>query len=345
MPNRKRQSRLWFYFTLIIFFTVLIIFGLLLLLWVILYNAGVIQFEPALRSLNFVALLLASIIIGASVSLFVGRVIIRPIQDIEDGFSRLAEGDFSVRVPTDRGLADTREMAERFNSMARDLSQIETLSTDFVTNISHEFKTPIAAIEGYTTLLQDENLDPEKRLMYIEKILSNSHRLSDLSSNILALSKLENEEQISDRQEYLLDEQIRKNILLLENKWGEKNIDFDLQLPNTKFCANEAFLDQVWFNILDNAIKHSPEDETIEVRLISTGDSITVSIADHGEGMNEEVQKHVFEKFYQGDQSRSTEGSGLGLAIAKRIVELYQGKIKVDSVPGGGAVFTVIFPK
>ncbi len=344
MRNRRRQSRLWFAFTLIIFFTVIIIFFILLIVWAILYRAGVLSFAPVLRSINVLALLFASIIIGACVAFFVGRVIVRPIQEMGDAFERLAEGDFSVRIPTDRGLAEIREMAERFNSMASDLSQIDTLSTDFMANVSHEFKTPIAAIEGYATLLQDENLDAEKRRLYVEKIMSNSRRLSDLSSNILTLTKLENEENDMNRTEYRLDEQIRKNILLLENKWTEKNIEFDFDAPNLVFLGNEALLDQVWFNLLDNAIKHSPENNVIQITMTPSETSVSVSIADHGEGMNEEVKKHIFEKFYQGDQSRMTEGSGLGLALVQRIVHMCHGKIKVDSAPGRGAVFTVILP-
>ncbi len=344
MQNKRRSSHLWLYFTLIIFITIFVIFVIILAVWLILYRFDVIRFYPMASEFILIPLLIASLILGSSVAVFVGQLIIRPIQDIEDAFGRLAEGDFSVRVSTDQRLSEIREMAERFNATVYDLSQIETLRTDFVTNVSHEYKTPIAAIEGYATLLQDESLEPEKRQYYVEKIISNSRRLSELSSNVLTLSKLENQDTIPDQEEYLLDEQIRENILFLEDKWTEKNIDFDLTLPSTKFFGNEALLDEVWFNLLDNAIKHSPENGIIRVRLSTSADSVSVSVADNGDGMSDEVQKHIFEKFYQGDTSHTSEGSGLGLALVKTIVDLCHGKIKVTSAPGEGADFTILFP-
>ncbi len=343
--DRQAHPNLWLYFSLVIFFTILVIFVVILLLWTALYRHDIITFYPAASGVFPFLLLVASLILGASVAIFVGRLIIRPIQQIGKAFGQLAEGDFSVRLPTDQGIQEIQDMMNRFNAMAHDLSQIETLRSDFVTSVSHEFKTPIAAIEGYTTLLQDEHLTPEKRQLYVEKILSNSRKLSDLTSNILTLSKLENQETISNLQDYRLDEQIRKNILLLENKWVEKNLAFDLDMmPDTSFCGNEALLDEVWFNLLDNAVKHSPEDGTIEVRLSTSDGFVHVLIADQGDGMDAETQKHIFEKFYQGDTSRTGEGSGLGLALAKRIVELCRGKIAVESEPGEGASFTVTLP-
>ncbi|MCC8141834.1 MAG: HAMP domain-containing histidine kinase [Lachnospiraceae bacterium] len=344
MKNNKTRSRLWLYFTLIIFVTIIVIFLIILILWVILYRNQIIAFPPAATGFFPILLLIASGIIGAIVSIFVGRLIIRPIQHIRDAFGQLAEGDFSVRVPTDQLLSEIREMAERFNAMAYDLSQIETLRSDFVANVSHEFKTPIAAIEGYATLLQGENLNPEKRSLYIEKIISNSRKLSVLTSNILTLSKLENQESVPDMESYRLDEQIRRNILLLENQWSEKNIEFDLTLPSVTFFGSEALLDEVWFNLLDNAIKHSPEGGTIQLVLSASGSGVKVRIADHGEGMSEEIQKHIFEKFYQGDTSHISEGNGLGLALVKSIVDLCHGEIHVKSAPGEGAEFTVLLP-
>ncbi len=344
MQNKKPRSHLWLYFTLIIFITILVVFFVILLAWLILYRVGIIQFYPMATQFILVPLLIASLILGSSVALFVGRLIIRPIQHISEAFNSLAEGDFSVRVSTDERLTEIREMAERFNAMAYDLSQIETIQSDFVTSVSHEFKTPISAIEGYTTLLQDENLDPDKRRLYVDKIMSNSRRLSDLTSNILMLSRLENQDTLPEQEQYRLDEQIRKNILLLENQWSEKNIGFNLYLPDTMFFGNEALLDDVWSNILNNAVKHSPDEGVIQISLKSSDSAVTVSIKDHGDGMDEEVQQHIFEKFYQGDPNRADEGNGLGLALAKSIVELCGGRISVKSAPGEGAEFIVTLP-
>jgi len=203
---------------------------------------------------------------------------------------------------------------------------------------------PIAAIEGYATLLQNPTLPREKHDHYVEVILDNSRRLSDLSSNILALSKLENQELIVDNREFRLDEQIRKVILLLEGKWTAKEIVFDLELPKQMYYGSEALLSQVWSNLLDNAIKHSPQGGVIQATLQASDTQITVTITDHGDGMSGEVQKHVFEKFYQGDRSRKAEGNGLGLALVKRIVELSRGTVTVESAPGQGAAFSVNLP-
>ncbi len=342
--NRRTRSSLWLYFTLIIFFTILVIFFIILAIWIILYRNQYIEFYPEARGGFAFLLLLASIIIGGAISFVVGRLIIRPIQRMGDAFSQLAEGDFNVRVSTEQRLAEIREMAKQFNAMSYDLSQIETLRSDFVTNVSHEIKTPIAAIEGYATLLQNESLDQEKRQLYVDKIISNSRKLSDLTSNVLTLSKLENQETIPDLAEYRLDEQIRKNLLLLENKWDEKGLAFNLDLPDTVFYGNEALLDEVWFNLLDNAIKHSPENGAIEISLSPSDAAVTVRIADHGDGMDTETKKHIFEKFYQGETSHSGEGSGLGLSLVKQIVSLCGGEVAVESAPSKGAAFTVTLP-
>ena len=183
--------------------------------------------------------LLGSILLGTIIALFVGRLMIRPIQNISNAFDELSKGNFSVKIPTNERIAQIREMACHFNAMTYDLSHMETLRSDFVANVSHEFKTPIAAIEGYATLLQNPNLSQEKHDHYVEIILDNSRRLSNLSSNILSLSKLENQEMIVDKREFRLDEQIRRSILLLEGTWSAKNITFDLDLPKQMYYGSE----------------------------------------------------------------------------------------------------------
>lgn len=344
--NRKKpfSGQLWVCLTGCVFGAILVGVLLMLLHWYLLYRFQVVSIDPADLHLPFLIIIPISIFIGTSITLLVGRFIIRPVRSITHAFDRLSQGDFSVRVPTDSRINEIRETSERFNAMVYDLSHIETLRSDFVVNVSHEFKTPIAAIEGYATLLQDKNLSPERRDYYLDKIIANSRRLSDLSSNVLALSKLENQETVLHRAEYRLDEQLRRAVLLLERKWSAKGLEFDIQLPSLRFYGNEPLLDQVWLNLLDNAIKHSPEGGVIRVELQSDGGSVTVSVADDGDGMSQEVQKHIFEKFYQGDRSRSDEGNGLGLALVKRIVDLCHGSVDVESAPGEGACFRVRLP-
>jgi signal transduction histidine kinase len=290
-------------------------------------------------------LIAGSVLIGLTMQYFVGKILVEPMERLNNTFEELSRGNFSVRLPEDKGIKELRIVSKRFNSMVDDLAQIETLQNDFVVNVSHEFKTPIASIEGYATLLQEDNLTKEKHDRYVQKIIENSQRLSALSSNVLSLSKLENQEIVLSKSTYRLDEQIRKCVLMLESKWTEKNISFDIDLPKCKYYGNEALLEQVWFNIIDNAIKNSNNGGSIIIGIAITDFEVSVSISDNGCGMDEEVQKHLFEKFYQGDASRKSEGNGLGLAIVKRIVDLCNGKILVDSKLYKGTKFTIILPK
>ena len=342
--SKKRHSTIWLRFAVVVFLTILAVFLVIAAIWFLLFEFNVIEANPHERKVPVFLLLFGSLLLGGTVALYVGKTIIGPIKKIGDAFREVSEGNFSVRVPEDERIDEIREMAKQFNAMTYDLSHIETLRTDFVANVSHEFKTPLSSIEGYATLLQNPALSEEKRLRYTQKILENSHRLSNLTSNILLLSKLENQEVLTDKKQFRLDEQIRKTILLLEDKWTKKNIEFNLDLPLQIYYGSEKLLEQVWYNIIDNAIKHSPSDGVIEIRIKSEQTFVSVEVEDHGEGMTEEVMKHIFEKFYQGDSSRKEEGNGLGLALVKRIINICNGKISVQSTPGCGSTFSVELP-
>lgn len=345
MSEKRPHSKLWLYFTCIVFATVLGVFLVISAIWLLLYTLGVLSVSPAERHAPILVFCAGSLLLGVTVALFVGRLIILPVQNISNAFDELSKGNFSVKVPENERIAEIREISQRFNAMTFDLSHIETLRSDFVASVSHEFKTPIAAIEGYATLLQNPSLPADRREHYVEKILDNSRRLSALSGNILMLSKLENRQTAPSCSEYRLDEQIRRAILGLEPRWAAKCLEFDLELPPKSYYGCEQLLEQVWSNLLDNAIKHSPDGGTIHVRLQSGEAALVVSITDHGDGMCEEVQKHIFEKFYQGDASRKAEGNGLGLALVKQILSLCMGAVEVESAPGEGAVFRVLLPE
>ena len=342
---KKKHSALWLRFALLVFATIFAFFTAITLGWIVLFRCHVVSVDPFGRHIPFFLLALASLLLGAVIALYVGRLIVRPIETIRAAFDELSSGNFDVKVPENERLKEIREMARHFNAMTYDLSHIETLRSDFVANVSHEFKTPIASIEGYATLLQNPALPQEKHDHYVEKILENSRRLTNLSGNILMLSKLENQEIVPGKAEFRLDEQLRKCILLLEDKWTKKEIEWDIVLFRQTFYGSEALLEQVWVNLLDNAIKHSPAGGAITVELTDTAAALAVRITDCGDGMTEEVQKHIFEKFYQGDSSHRAEGSGLGLALVKRIVELCRGTVSVSGKPGEGATFTVTLPK
>lgn len=340
----SKKSKLWLYFTGVVFATILSVFLFITLLWLVLFELGVIQIEPRDRHIPIMMFSVGSLLIGTVIALFVGKLIIQPIQNISNAFDQLSKGNFAVKVSENERIMEIKEMAQSFNAMTYDLSHIETLRSDFVANVSHEYKTPIASIQGYATLLQNHKLPVEKHEYYVEKILDNSRRLSHLSSRILMLSKLENQETVMNKKEYRLDEQIRKSILMLESNWVVKNIEFDMDLPAMVYYGSESLLEQVWSNILDNAIKHSHEGGVIHVSMQLSNHQLSVTIKDHGIGMTEEIQNHIFEKFYQGDSSRKTDGNGLGLALVKRIIDLCKGTITVESAPEAGSSFTVNLP-
>lgn len=344
MSNKKSPSRLWMYFTGIVFATIIGVFMVVMMIWHVMYRMGMLTDDPIQRRMPIMLFAAASLLLGAVLTIFVGKLIIHPIQNISNAFEELSRGNFDVRVSENERITEIREMTERFNAMAYDLSHIETLRTDFVANVSHEFKTPITAIEGYATLLQNKNLTPERHGRYVNKILDNSHRLTSLSGNVLMLSRLENQENISDKMEIRLDEQIRRCILMLENKWASRNIEFDMDLSRQIYYGSESLLEQVWINIIDNAVKYSPDGGCIHIMIEDRQDQTVVTIRDEGCGMSEEVRKHIFEKFYQGDTSHKMEGNGLGLALVKRIITLCRGEIQVDSTPDRGTSFTVSLP-
>ena len=228
--------------------------------------------------------------------------------------------------------------------MTDELGSTEMFRNDFINNFSHEFKTPIVSIRGFAKQLQNDDLSEEQRREYIDIIVNESDRLASMSSNILLLTKFENQQMVTDKTEFYLDEQIRKCILLLEKDWAKKNIEFDIDLNEIRYYSNEEMLSHVWLNILNNAIKFTPEKGTVTVKCYHDSSNITVKIIDNGIGMDDKTQRHIFDKFYQGDASHTSIGNGLGLPLAKRVVTLCGGKISVKSQMGKGTTFIVRLP-
>ncbi|MGN0133296.1 MAG: ATP-binding protein [Anaerotignum sp.] len=289
--------------------------------------------------------LVFSILLGIVFSKMIGGRILKPITDLSNATSRVARGDFQIHLAEEKGFGkEVGEMIHNFNIMTNELKNIETLRNDFVSNVSHEFKTPLSTISGYAMLLQDEALLPEERDTYIEHILSSTQRLSKLTENILLISKLENQDIVLDKVCYSLDEQLRNDILALEPVWSEKELNWDIHLESISFYGNKNMLSLVWSNLLANAIKFTPTGGTISVRLKKMEDVVVISITDTGIGMSEETIKHIFEKFYCADPSRHSSGNGLGLPLAKRIISLCEGSISVESRETAGTTFTVRLP-
>jgi len=229
--------------------------------------------------------------------------------------------------------------------MTKDLAAIETLQKEFTSNVSHEIKTPLASIKGFAALLCQDDVTEEQRREYASIIAEESERLSGLCAAVLRLSKVENMSVLPDRQEYPLDEQLRRIIVMLEPQWSSLDLKLEIDLDEAVICSNAELLSEVWVNLLQNAIRASRSGGSIWVRLINGLDNIAVEIEDEGCGMDEDTQKRIFDKFYQGDKSHSTEGSGLGLPLALRIVRLAQGSIDVHSREGEGTLFRVTLPR
>ena len=272
---------------------------------------------------------------------------LKPVNKIMDVTNRLASGDYTARLSFKGHFAKLPpivKLTDSFNTMAEELGQIEMLRSDFINNFSHEFKTPIVSIAGFTKLLKKGNLSEETRNEYLDIIEEESLRLSALATNVLNLAKVENQSILSDTADYNLSEQIRNCVLLLETKWTRKNIELVLPEEEYQIHGNEELLKQVWINLLDNAIKFSDEYGTVEVDIHEMERTLRIQVSNFGEPIPEEKRERIFGKFYQADESHSTEGNGVGLAIVKKIVELHKGKVSVEC-DGGKNTFTVELPK
>lgn len=293
----------------------------------------------------WVDLVIIALLIGIFATNTLTRWFITPIKELGQAMAKISEGDFSVRLETKSSSKEIKEIISGFNMMAKELGSTEILQSDFVSNVSHEFKTPINAIEGYSMLLQsDENLTDEQK-EYVEKIVFNTQRLSSLTGSILLLSKLENQSIVSNKTQFDLDEQIRKSILSLEARWEEKNIEFDIEMDDTDFVGNESLLHYIWDNLISNAIKFSENGGLIKISLKNYSDRIVFTISDEGIGIDESIKKHIFDKFYQADSSHKQEGNGLGLALVKKIIDLENGEITVKNNDNKGCTFTVVLKK
>ena len=295
-------------------------------------------------TLLIIGLLGASLIIGTVIAVILSREVLRPINTLSSAMRRVAEGDFAVKLNENTSLRFVHQLNSDFNNMVGELSTVDTLRNDFISNVSHEFKTPLAAIEGYASLLQDPSLSNEQKSEYVEKILVSSKRLSALVGNILTLSKLDNEAMPLARERYRIDEQVRICILALETKWMEKEIEFDVNMDSIEFSAIEALMNHVFSNLVDNAIKFSPHGGTIYVSLSQTATELHFSIANSGPPIDEETMKHMFEKFYQGDTSHKSEGNGLGLSLVSKIVSLHHGSVSAKNTGDGLVEFAMILP-
>ena len=294
---------------------------------------------------TIVWMVLFSVVLGGGLSIIMSSFFLRPVTRMGRAMERVAAGDFTVRLDNPGALGEMRDSYAHFNTMTRALAATETLQSDFISNVSHEFKTPINAIEGYAMLMQDAGNDPALQREYADKILLSTRRLSELVNNILLLSKVDNQTMPLEKHPYRLDEQLRRAILLLERKWTQKQIEWDVDMDEATYTGNESLMLHVWVNLLDNAIKFDPVGGEIRLRLHCESTCIRITVSDNGPGIPKDQQSAIFERFYQADGSHKSEGNGLGLALARRIVRMCGGEISVSSEPGKGSCFTVELPR
>lgn len=287
---------------------------------------------------------LSSFLLGSILTMTAGKKFVRFVEKINNALRRISNGDYDVTLEETPPIQEIREILHNFNTMTQELKNTEILRNDFVQNVSHEFKTPLAAIEGYAALLQQPDLNEEQRQIYTNQIIASTRRLNGLSENILLLSRLEHQDAPLQKETFSLDEQLRESILLLEPIWNKKNISLTVDLEDCSFTGNQELLAQVWQNIFGNAVKFTPSGGAIAVTLYRRKGDVTVVVADNGPGMTEEEKKRAFEKFYQADRSHTSTGNGLGLALAKRIIDLHGGTIEIHSQYGSGSFFTVRIP-
>lgn len=328
--------------SLLIFVTLSVTIVLMFAFTLLLVKFGIV--DTGNWKISVLVLGFLSIFIGTLISILISKNQIRTVINISNATQEVTKGNFDIELDENIKATEINTMVHNFNRMIKELKNTELFRNDFIENVSHEFKTPLSAIEGYATLLQKKDLSRDKQIEYTKKILFNTKRLSSLTGNILLLSRLENQEIEVKKENYSLDEQLREIILLFEPQWTNKNLELDIELESIDYFGNKELLAQVWQNIIGNAIKFVSDNGKIRVILLRDNNIIKVLIVDNGIGMSSDVIQRIYEKFYQGDESHSTFGNGLGLALSKRIIDLHNGNIQVSSKEGKGTTFTIILP-
>lgn len=336
-----RRWKVAFLFTLMVFLDLIFTVFIIGSIYFLLDTQGAFRFS---KTMPMLILLISSVILGTIFSRIIGQKTFRLLDKFSKATNEIARGNFDVRIPEDSHAEELQKVAKSFNYMASELSHNEMMKNDFIENVSHEYKTPLSAIEGYATLLQTPGLDEKTRQEYTSKIITNTKRMNNLVSNILLLTRLQDEDTEIAKETFSLDEQIRETILMFEQEWAERNIDLEVDLDDALVYGNKALLGEVWQNLINNAFKFVKDNGEIHIMLHIIEGQIQVTISDNGIGMTKEELQHMFDKFYQADKSRTTVGNGLGLSLSKRIIDLHHGTIDAESEKGKGTRFIVSLP-
>jgi len=347
--DSKHRLSVTLMFTALVFLVLLVTMLLVVTAILVFIRMGILQLgenTPNIKGL-LIIMGLVSVLLGTALAATAGNVPLRPVNVLINAMNRLAAGDFKTRLELParyQPITAAKELTDSFNTMAEQLENTELLRSDFINNFSHEFKTPIVSIAGFAKLLRKGKLSTEEQQEYLGIIETEALRLSAIATNVLNLSRVENQSILTDVEEYNLSEQLRSCVLLLERKWASKQLELNLELGEHSITANEELMKQVWVNLLDNAVKFTPEFGTVEVAVTETDSVTTVKITNTGSEIPPEKQERIFRKFYQADESHAGEGNGLGLAIVKKITDLHNGRVTVEST-GELTAFSVELPK
>lgn len=342
LPKWKTKRRIGFRLYYMLFVSLILCLSVACSVWV--EELWGVWLTEKLKIPGFVVVIVSTLLIGFAWSWFIARFTLLPIKAVRDAMNEVAEGNFDVHVNEDNRFDEIEDITHAFNVMVKELRSTEIIQSDFISNVSHEIKTPLTVIDGYVTMLENEDLSKEEREEYLKKIQFNTRRLTDLTQNVLLMSKLDNQGIDRKKEDFFLDEQIRREIIAMESKIADKNILLEADLQSIRFNGNSGLISHLWANLLGNAIKFSPENGKIFIQLTVDGKNIRFSVSDEGNGVSEEEKKYIFNKFYQSDTSRKQEGNGLGLSIVKKIVEIYCGEIIVENLEPKGCKFTVLLP-
>ncbi len=337
-PMRRKISAM---LTLQTFFVVLIV--------MVIATAIALMYRVAITDMHMIgvlSMLVPIVVLVTLVNFLFTRYIYRYLDKISDAMQKVADGDYTVRLDAEKDQP-FRELYRNFNTMAEELGGVEMLKNDFINGYAHELRTPITSINGFAEMLlnDDGTLSREEKRSYLEIIASESRRLADLAGNSLLMSRLDTQKIIPDKKPFSLDEQLRRCSILLSGQWTEKELDMTMDLDEAVYVGDYDLMQHLWINLLTNAVKYTPKGGSIIVTLKNEEKFIAVSVADTGKGIPPEDRERIFDKYYQTDKSHSKRGLGLGLAICKRIVQLCNGSLTVESDVGVGSTFTVKLPK
>ena len=333
-----------------IFVIITAVYALIAMVVLLGHHGDLFEVEDIYQVGHFSMLIMVAVffVISVGIGLLVfyrfNYLFLKPIDKLSTALKEVEKGNYDVEVSTDVRVRELYRLMKGFNRMTKEISSVEMLKKDFISYFSHEFKTPITSIRGFSRQIKEQDLEPHKQKEYIDIIYRESDRLIRMSGNVLTLTKLEHQATLTDTKVFSLDEQLRRTLLVLEEEWSKKDLELDLDLEELEIESNEEMIKQIWLNVISNAINYSNHGDKLKIRCKNDGKFAKVRIQDYGAGMSDQVRERIFEKFYQGDASHGASGNGLGMSIVKRIIDLCGGKIVIKSQVKKGTVVIVYLP-